>query len=293
MAPTASAEDLRRAYRQRARETHPDTGGDATGFHAVQHAWEILGTPEGRAAYDRGSMAEASHPTWATAPPRRRQDTRPAARSYGHPGGWRREKYLKLIREWAGRGALVTDPYDPALVRSAPRDIRHLLADALAEEATASQLSTLGIGYTLWHDVATEAADGGPENKLDHVVLGPTGLFAILSEDWGGHVKVRRGELIGDVLAPGERPFQGLALRARSVARAARVKFTAIAIVVPDDASDEGIMFLGRMRGMHAVLVQRSRLPGLLRNGLPDLPPIGGTELFEVRTRLQGAVRFV
>jgi len=37
------------------------------------------------------------------------------------------------VREWAGRGVTLDDPYDPVLVRSAPRDIRHVLADALAE----------------------------------------------------------------------------------------------------------------------------------------------------------------
>ncbi|MFX7949515.1 hypothetical protein ABTK52_19290, partial [Acinetobacter baumannii] len=66
-----------------------------------------------------------------------RPDTRPRARAFGQPGGWRRERYLTLIREWVGRGAEIADPYAADLVRAAPRDIRHLLADALAEEATA------------------------------------------------------------------------------------------------------------------------------------------------------------
>ena len=63
----------------------------------------------------------------------------------------------------SGRAAAsrVDDPYDPALVRSAPRDIRHVLADALAEEATARSLATLGIAYTVWHDIATDAAGPG------------------------------------------------------------------------------------------------------------------------------------
>ncbi|WP_153009106.1 DnaJ domain-containing protein, partial [Microbacterium testaceum] len=47
-------EALRRAYRARLRETHPDTGGDASLFVQVQRAWELVGTPEARAAYDRG-----------------------------------------------------------------------------------------------------------------------------------------------------------------------------------------------------------------------------------------------
>jgi curved DNA-binding protein CbpA len=48
----ASEEDLRRAYRKALRRTHPDTGGVAAEFHAVQAAWESVGTPEDRARYD-------------------------------------------------------------------------------------------------------------------------------------------------------------------------------------------------------------------------------------------------
>jgi hypothetical protein len=180
-------------------------------------------------------------------------------------------------------------PYDPVFVRSAPRDIRHILADALAEEATARALASLGIAYTVWHDVATP---GGPEEKLDHVVLGPTGLFAVLSEDWGGIVRVRKGELVGEVLG-GERPFHSLSARTRSLTRAARIRFDALVIVVPDDATDAGLTLAGRMRGVPAALVQASRLPELLRDGLPGTPAVGGSELFEVRTRLQAAIRFV
>jgi len=305
VSPTATHHELRKAYRRMLREAHPDTGGSEDRFHAVQRAWELVGTSATRAAYDRGQVSgrhRAAQPgaSWVPAPPRARKDSRPTARSYGHPGGWRRERYLTLVREWAGRGAEVTDPYDAALVRSAPRELRHMLADALAEEATASTLATLGIGYTLWHDVATEVRAGNPRftggvSKIDHVVLGPTGLFAVLSEDWGGPVKARKGDLVGDVLMPGERPMHQLSLEAKWVARSARVKFTALVIVVPDDATDDSLMVLGKMRGVPSVVVQRSRLLDLLRNGLPGsgTAQIGGTELFDIRTRLQNAIRFV
>ena len=288
VAPTASHDDLRRAYRRRLRQTHPDTGGIAREFTAVQLAWEKVGTPAARALYDSGRSTPSV--TFEAQPARPRRDTRPTARSYGHPGGWRRERYLTLIREWAGRGATIDNPYDPALVRSAPRDIRHILADALAEEASARELGQLGIAFTLWHDVATT---GGPEHKIDHIVLGPTGLFALLSEDWGGPVRVRKGELIGDVIGPGEHPFAALATRARYVARAAHLRFDALIVVVPDEDTDAGLTLAGRLRGVPTALVARSRLPELMRDGLPGSPAVGGSELFEIRSRLQAAVRFV
>jgi len=288
---TASQDDLRRAYRRLMRETHPDTGGNAARFTAVQVAWEHVGDPDDRAAYDRGrptAWGDETPSTWAPQSRPKQADTRPRARSYGHPGGWRRERYLVLMREWVGRGELLEDPYDPALVRSAPMDLRHLLADAIAEEATARTLAALGIGFTVWHDVST----GPPEEKIDHVVLGPTGLFAILSEDYGEPVRSRRGEVLGKPLGEA-RPMHDLGVRAKIVSRGARVKFTALLIVLPDDALDEPFTVLGTMRGATTALTRQSMLPVLLRDGVPGARVIGGNELFDVRTRLQAGIRFV
>jgi hypothetical protein len=297
VSPSASTEELRRAYRRMLRAAHPDTGGSETEFTAVQRAWERVGTPASRAIYDRGHAASAGASSrsggassndkpWEARPARTFRDSRPSARSYGHPGGWNRERYLVSIREWVGLGAPLEDPYDAALVRSAPRELRHLLADALAEEASARALSALGIAYTIWHDVRSDAG------KLDHVVLGPAGLFAVQSQDWGATVKVRKSELIGDGIED-ERPFRTLAARAKSVEKPARVRFTALAIVVPDDATESTSTLLGRVKGIPSVLVQQSGLPTLMRTGLPEEPPIGGNELFDIRTRLQASIRFV
>lgn len=292
VSPSVTQDELRLAYRRQLRETHPDTGGSTARFLAVQLAWERVGTPDDRASYDRGSAGpsrvDAGGGGWAPHSAPRRQDTRPRARSYGHPGGWRRERYLALIREWVGRGETIVDPYDPALVRSAPRELRHILADALAEEHTARTLSDLGIGFTIWHDVST----GEPEQKIDHVVLGPTGLFAILSEDYGEPVRFRREEIHGGVHGE-DRPMHALGLRAKVIARAARVKFSALVIILPDDQLDEPLTVLGSIRGATTVVVRRSVLPLLVREGVPGAPLVGGNELFDVRTRLQAALTFV
>src|SRR5690606_26170074 len=156
VAPTAGEEELRRAHRLRLRETHPDTGGDAALFIRVQRAWERVGTPEARSAYDRGRETVS----WVA----------PA------------------------RPATARAAYDPATVRAAPWEVRRMLADALAEESTAAAIADLGIGFTAWHDVAC-GADAA--RKLDHVVLGPTGLHGLVSEDFGEPVRFRRGEVIG------------------------------------------------------------------------------------------------
>jgi curved DNA-binding protein CbpA len=327
----ATMEELRRAYRRRLRETHPDTGGEAVEFHAVQVAWELIGTPEDRAAFDgsaaptespraagfaSGSSAHSTRPTGAgtgasapggapgngsssvppweqPSPGPRHADPEPTSRAYGHPGGWNREEYYALMREWVGRGAAFDNPYDAAMVRAAPREIRHLLADANAEEETARTLSRLGIAYTVWHDIDTESAGPGAEQKLDHVVLGPTGLFALLSEDWGGALQVRRGEIVSDMLAVGERPINSLSRRTRGLVRSARVKFTAIAVIVPDGTTAEPLAVVGKEKGVPAVVVQRSRLSELLEAGVPGTKRLSADELFATRERLQQAIRFI
>lgn len=48
----ATANDIKKAYRAKARETHPDTGGDAAEFATVANAYEVLGDPERRLLYD-------------------------------------------------------------------------------------------------------------------------------------------------------------------------------------------------------------------------------------------------
>jgi hypothetical protein len=283
---TASDDELRRAYRRRLRETHPDAGGRASEFHAVQGAWELVGTAEARAAYDaRGLRATSTAPTvFAPPAPRRRADSRPQARSSGHPGGWYRERYLEELREWVGRGVEVPDPYDAALVRSAPRQVKHLLAAAIAEERSARELATLGIGYSIWHDVETQVG------KIDHIVLGPSGLWALMSEDWGGEVRVKGSELIGAAVA-GERPVHALSVRARAFGRTARVKFSGLGIVVPD-ADAPAVADLGSVRGARALLIPQPQLAHVIRTGIPGVGT-GGTDLFELRSRIQAVVRFV
>jgi hypothetical protein len=301
VAATADDEALRRAYRRAARETHPDLGGDAVRFRQVQVAWERVGTPAARRAYDAGGSRPSSAPSgssaWsasagrpgsgrdAYAPPAARRDSRPRARSHGHPGGRSREVFLAAEREWVGLGDPIEDPYDPSLIRSAPRYIRRLLGEALAEESTAAIVADMGIGVTVWHDL-----DAGAEGKLDHVVLMPSGLWALESIDWGGPVRVEHGDIVGETLEPGERPVKELVRAARAVQKQTRVRFTGRILVVPDSAVDTDVQLVGPQRKPTAFVVRRSAL-GQVLNGIWS--PEGTVDVFDVRDRLQQTVRFV
>lgn len=276
--PAASHDDLRRAFRARLRQTHPDTGGDAAQFIQVQRAWEILGTPISRAAFDGGSVAEQSwrpRPT-STSGGRLRTTT------HGTAGARRRAAYAEAAGERAGDDA---DVYAVGFVRAAPWELRAVLAAAIAEEQTAAAIDDLGIGFTVWHGMET-----GENDALDHVILAPSGLYGVTSADLGGPVRFRRGEPIGDGV--GDRtPLAELTRRMRLVARTAGVRFSAAILVLPDEDLASAEVPLGVVRGIRAVAVRRSALRMLLRSGAPGARRIGGNEVFDVRTRLTQRMR--
>ena len=58
--PRAEPDVLRAAYRVLARKYHPDHGGDARRMITLNDAWDVLGDPVRRAAYDASRAAPAS-----------------------------------------------------------------------------------------------------------------------------------------------------------------------------------------------------------------------------------------
>lgn len=66
----ATDEQLRSAYRRRSRLTHPDQGGDAVAFRAVESAFRILSDPGLRAGYDAELGLGNGWPPHAEPPPR-------------------------------------------------------------------------------------------------------------------------------------------------------------------------------------------------------------------------------
>jgi curved DNA-binding protein CbpA len=52
VASKATYDEIRAAYRELARTTHPDTGGDPERFGLIAEAWEVLSDKDEREYYD-------------------------------------------------------------------------------------------------------------------------------------------------------------------------------------------------------------------------------------------------
>ncbi len=113
--PGASADEIRRAYRQAALLWHPDRNPDpeaADVFHAVQEAYERLGDPERRRSYDHALAA--SGPLRLSFTAGRRPDWVPP------------DDEREPLRFVAGRGWISWDeaPSDPSPADASPAGAR-------------------------------------------------------------------------------------------------------------------------------------------------------------------------
>lgn len=58
VAPTASTDEVRTAYKRRAKKAHPDAGGDVDDFDRITRAKNVLVDPRRRERYDRDGVTD-------------------------------------------------------------------------------------------------------------------------------------------------------------------------------------------------------------------------------------------
>jgi cation transport ATPase len=86
--PTATAADIKAAYRAAAKRAHPDAGGSAEAMRRVNEAHRVLADPAARADYDRGRVTQDRRPAASdaetSAGPTRHTAPHPAAQAAAH-----------------------------------------------------------------------------------------------------------------------------------------------------------------------------------------------------------------
>jgi curved DNA-binding protein CbpA len=99
--PRAEPDVIRAAYRILARKYHPDHGGDARRMMSLNDAWDVLGDPVRRAAYDASRVAATGRP--AAAPFGGRSGDARTAPSATHSDGATRAAYTNHAGPPPGR----------------------------------------------------------------------------------------------------------------------------------------------------------------------------------------------
>ena len=114
----ASAAEIKAAYRSLVKQHHPDAGGDATSIVALNAAWELLGDPQRRRAYDTLRTASAPSSSCIKTP------SRAGVARDQQLTLWLEQVYVPIDRLLgqvinpfpAQLRALSADPYDDALM---------------------------------------------------------------------------------------------------------------------------------------------------------------------------------
>lgn len=96
---------------------------------------------------------------------------------------------------------------------------------ARGEEQVAAHLALLPDAYHVFHDFEAGAF------HVDHVVVGPTGVYSVETKNWRGHVTIQDGLLAVDGHLPSRSPLAQAAAEAKAVR--ARIKDAGDPAVTP------------------------------------------------------------
>jgi hypothetical protein len=147
-----------------------------------------------------------------------------------------------------GRATVLGGPLDPVTLRSGIRGEEHV-ADVLAVLEDE--------GFTVVHDLDTGRGD------VDHLLVGPTGVFVIETKDWGGRFYRRGGRLMFN-----DKPADQVVGQVTAAALAIRDGLLEAGIdvwVQAIIASTRAKVSTGVLRLGHVTIADADRLPEIVR----------------------------
>lgn len=109
----------------------------------------------------------------------------------------------RVPRTVAGAGLLGVAVFLVWAVRDGLNGIRSFFKGARGEEMVAALLEALPSGYHVFHDVPC-----GESGGIDHLVVGPSGLFVVETKFWSGVVTVSDGVVRVNGAPPSRSPLQ-------------------------------------------------------------------------------------
>lgn len=150
--------------------------------------------------------------------------------------------------------------------RNGVRRVASFFVGARGEERVASLLSALPETYHVFHDFVADGA------HVDHVVVGPAGVFSIETKNWQGKVTIDDGLILVDSHVPDRSPLKQTIREADAVGRSlAKLGWNGTVTPVLCFASDTFIENSRQVGG--AFVVNASELAFWLNARGTQLPP--------------------
>ena len=202
VAVTASAAEIKAAYRALVKQHHPDAGGDDQTILALNAAWEVLGDGERRAAHDRQHAPPAPAVRQTARAARAASDQ--AARGDAELLAWLQQVYAPIDRLLgqvinpfpAQLRELSADPYDDTLMEAFCAFLQQSQAKLEKVEALYRSLpapaSARGFSLSLYHCLS-QVQDALTE--LERYTLGYVDSYLRDGREMLREAKQRRGRL--------------------------------------------------------------------------------------------------
>lgn len=97
------------------------------------------------------------------------------------------------------------------------RRLRNFLKGAEGEEQVARMLGYLPSDFFVFHSLWLSRNGGGAAEDVDHVVVGPTGVFVVETKNWAGEISVVKDHVVVNGRPPHRDPLQQVYRAARQV----------------------------------------------------------------------------
>ncbi len=86
--------------------------------------------------------------------------------------------------------------------------LQNYIKGARGEESVARSLALLPPQWHIFHGIAIGRELGGGGADIDHVAVGPTGVFVIETKNWSGAISAEHNTLLCDGVAPDRNPLE-------------------------------------------------------------------------------------
>lgn len=125
-----------------------------------------------------------------------------------------------LDPHWAGWGLLALGLVLLMTMSLRYKRVGAFFTGAKGELDVARVLSGLPAGYAVFHGLRLPGAVSGPGGDLDHVVIGPCGIWVIETKTWSGQVTLEAGRLRYNGRLPQRSPIEQAVTGATALANA-------------------------------------------------------------------------